>query len=112
MNIILILFLFISAYSTPTISLRYSSGIEFDHVVLYKDYDDFPGSFQCSVLANWTIVPDLPKDMYLYGNGEFAVIYKKPTELSPETTYTVTAITHEGNVSLSFTMEVASCDSP
>ena len=112
MNIILILFLFISAYSTPTISLRYSSGKDLDHVVLYKDYDDFPGSFECSVLANWTIVPDLPKDMYLYGNGEFAVIYKKPTELSPETTYTVTAITHEGNVSLSFTMEVASCDSP
>ena len=111
MNIILILFLLISAYSTPTLTLRYSSGKDLEHVVLYKDYDDFPASFQCSVLANWTIVPDLPKDMYLYGNGEFAVIYKKPTELSPETTYTVTAITNEGNVSLSFTMEVASCES-
>ena len=114
MNIILILFLFISVYSNPILFLRYSNGKEFDHVVLYKDYDSFPGSFWCSGLANWTIVPDLPKNMYLYHNGlsKSAEIRNKSREYLSETTYTITAITNEGNVSLSFRMEVTSCESP
>ena len=97
--------------STPTISLRYTSGKEFDHVVLYKDYDSFPGSFWCTGLANWTIVPDLPKNMYLFSMSKYAYINNISTEYLPETTYTITAITNEGNVSLSFTMEVTSCES-
>lgn len=113
MNIILILFLFISTYSIPTLFLRYSNGKEFDHVVLYKDYDSFLGSFWCSGLANWTIVPDLPKNMYLYHTGisKSAEIRNKSTEYLPETKYTISAITNKGNVSLCFTMEVTSCDS-
>ena len=57
MNTILILSLFISAYSTPTLTLRYSNGKDLVQTVLYKDYDDFPGNFQCST----TVVPDLPQ---------------------------------------------------
>ena len=111
MNFILILSLFISVYSTPTLTLRYTSGKDLDRVVLYKDYDSFPAVFRCSIVADWVIVPDLPKGMFLDGSGSIGVIYNKPTELSPETKYTVTAITNEGNVSLSFTMKVASCES-
>ena len=85
MNFILILSLFISAYSTPTLTLRYTSGKDLDHVVLYKDYDEFPAIFRCSIVANWVIVPDLPNGMFLDGGGKTGIIYNKPTELSPET---------------------------
>ena len=111
LNILFVLLLFFSAYADPVLTLRYSNGRNLDHIVLYKDYDSFPGIIQCTLTANWTLAPDLPKGMTFVGERTFAFIRYIPTEVSPETRYTLTAITSEGSVSVSFTMEVSSCES-
>ena len=105
------LLLFASSNSAPTISLTYDNGRSFDSVVLYNDLSTFPGMFHSDCEVIWDIVPDLPAGLKWSPGPSIVLIVGKPTEISPETKYTVTASTTNGTASLIFTMEVATCDS-
>ena len=105
------LLLFASSNSAPTISLTYDNGRSFDYVVLYNDLSTFPGMFHSDCEVIWDIVPDLPAGLKWSPGPSIVLIVGKPTEISPETKYTVTASTTNGTASLIFTMEVATCDS-
>lgn len=106
-----LLLLIASANSIPTITLEYENGISFDSIVLYPDLSRFPGMFRCDVEADWELVPDLPAGLRWSPGPNVALIVGTPTEITPETKYTVTVTSKNGTASMVFTMEVAHCDS-
>ena len=109
-RLLLLLTLFALTQSLPTLNITDSEGREYRDITLHIMNETFPATIKCSSEAEWRLQPDLPKGLSMVANKEVLTIVGRAKVSLPKTTFTVTAITQEGEASITFSLTCTGCE--
>ena len=107
---LLLLLLLVITQSLPTLTITDSEGRECRDITLHLINETFPATVKCSTEAEWSIQPTLPKGISTTSSKNQLLISGFSKVALPKTTFTVTAITKEGNVSITFNLTCVGCE--
>ena len=107
---LLLLTLFFLAQSLPTLNMTDSEGKECRDITLHLINETFPATIQCSSEAEWSVQPALPKGLTAKPYKNVWSVFGFSKVHTPKTTFTVTAVTPEGEVSITFNLTCIGCE--